>query len=57
MATMGRPTRPLVLTENERDELQRLTKRATVNRLVAFRARLILACAEPLPLGGVRGSS
>ena len=49
MAIMGRPTPPLALTESERDELQRLAKRATVNRLLAFRARLILACAEPLP--------
>ena len=38
MATMGRPTPPLVLTDAERNELQRLTKRATVNRLLAFRA-------------------
>lgn len=46
---MVRPAPPLVLTDDEREELQRLTKRATVNRLLAFRARLIFACAEPLP--------
>ena len=46
---MGRPTPPLVLTDAELEELRRLTKRATVNRLLAFRARLMLACAEPLP--------
>jgi len=49
MATMGRPIPVLVLTDVEREELQRLTRRAAVNRLLAFRARLILACAEPLP--------
>jgi len=47
MSTMGRPTPTLVLTDAERDELQRLTRRASVNRLLAFRARLVLACAEP----------
>jgi hypothetical protein len=41
------------LTEAERDELQRVTMRGTVNRLLAFRARLMLACAEPLSSTGV----
>ena len=36
----------LVITEVERAELVRLTKRAHVNRLLAFRARLVLACGE-----------
>jgi transposase len=35
----------LVVTEAERRELVRLTKRAGVNRALAFRARLVLACA------------
>jgi transposase len=35
-----------VLTRDERSELERLTKRAHVNRPLAFRARLVLACAE-----------
>jgi transposase len=35
----------MVVTDIERAELVRLTKRAHVNRLLAFRARLVLACA------------
>jgi transposase len=46
MANIGRPKKPLVVTEDERDALVRLTKRARVNRSLAFRARLVLACAE-----------
>jgi transposase len=45
MATIGRPKKALVVTEIERAELVRLTKRAQVNRPLAFRARLVLACA------------
>lgn len=45
MANIGRPKVPLVVSEEERDELQRLARRARVNRAVAFRARLVLACA------------
>jgi transposase len=44
MASIGRPKVALVVSEEERDELQRLTRRARVNRAVAFRARLVLAC-------------
>ena len=36
----------MVFTESERSELIRLTKRARVNRALAFRARIVLACAE-----------
>ena len=46
MAKIGRPRATLVVTEVERTELVRLTKRAHVNRLLAFRARLVLACAD-----------
>src|SRR5215470_1908588 len=46
MKPLGRPKAPLVLSEEEREELVRLTQRARVNRNVAFRAKLILACAE-----------
>lgn len=35
----------LNLSDDERQELERLTKRAMVNRNVAFRARIVLACA------------
>ena len=45
MSTIGRPKKALVVTDLERAELVRLTKRAHVNRLLAFRARLVLACA------------
>jgi transposase len=44
MATIGRPKAVLVVTDAERRELVRLTKRAGVNRALAFRARLVLAC-------------
>jgi transposase/transposase-like protein len=47
MATIGRPKKKtLVMTDVERAELVRLTKRALVNRSLAFRARLVLACAD-----------
>jgi transposase len=36
----------LLVTDGERTELVRLTKRTQVNRLLAFRARLVLACAD-----------
>lgn len=42
----GRPKAALVITEEERAELVRLSKRARVNRNIAFRARLVLACAD-----------
>ena len=46
MARTGRPKAELVVTEDERVELVRLTKRLRTNREMAFRARLILACIE-----------
>lgn len=46
MAKLGRPKAAVVVTESERAELMRLTKRARVNRAVAFRARIVLACAD-----------
>jgi transposase-like protein len=42
---IGRPRAEVVLTDSERMELIRLTKRARVNRGAAFRARIVLACA------------
>jgi transposase len=44
--TPGRPKAALVLTTEENNELVRLTKRANVNRKLAFRARIVLACAS-----------
>ena len=49
MATIGRPKVALMVTEDERRELVRLTKRAHVNRALAFRARLVLACTDAAP--------
>ena len=46
MPRTGRPKAELLVTDDERDELVRLTKRVRTNRDVAFRARLILACAD-----------
>jgi transposase len=46
MANIGRPKTALVVTDDERSALTRLTKRARVNRSLAFRARLVLACAD-----------
>lgn len=46
MAKIGRPRAEVVLTDDERRTLVRLTKRIRVNRAVAFRARIVLACAE-----------
>src|SRR3954467_2648205 len=46
MPNIGRPKAVVVVTDQERRELVRLTKRTHVNRLLAFRARLVLACAS-----------
>ncbi len=43
---MGRPRAEVVVTDDEHAELVRLTKRARVNRAVAFRARIVLACID-----------
>jgi transposase len=45
MPTIGRPRAEVILTDVERAELTRLTKRGRVNRAIAFRARIVLACA------------
>lgn len=46
MPNIGRPRAEVVVTDEERTALVRLTKRARVNRAVAFRARIVLACIE-----------
>src|SRR6266850_4757092 len=46
MPKIGRPKAELVVTDVERAELVRLTKRAHVNRSLAFRARLVLASID-----------
>lgn len=45
MAVTGRPKAELVIDEIERAELVRLANRGRVNRTLAFRAKLVLACA------------
>ena len=46
MPKIGRPRAEVVVTDDEREALVRLTKRARVNRAVAFRARIVLACLD-----------
>lgn len=46
MAKIGRPRAEVALTDDERLTLVRLTKRGRVNRALAFRARIVLACVE-----------
>ena len=43
MARTRRPTVALTVTDDERTELERLTKRVRTNRDMAFRARIVLA--------------
>jgi len=45
---MGRPKAPLIVSEQERQELERLTRRWRTNRNVAMRAKIILRCASGL---------
>src|SRR6202166_5343547 len=44
----GRPKKPLMLTEEERERLQSLAHRARSQALLARRARIVLACGEGL---------
>jgi len=44
MPKIGRPRAEVVVTDDERAALARLTKRARANRALAFRARIVLAC-------------
>jgi len=46
MPKIGRPRAEVVVTDDERAALERLTKRARVNRAIAFRARIVLACID-----------
>ena len=46
MTRLARPKAALIASDDERHALERLTKRAQVNRQLAFRARLLLACAN-----------
>jgi transposase len=46
MATRGRPTAVIELSENERETLQRWTRRHSSSQALAQRSRIVLACAE-----------
>ena len=46
MAERGRPKAPLVLTDEERQTLQRWARRAKTAQALALRAKIVLACAE-----------
>lgn len=46
MAKTGRPKPELTVTDDERVELERLTRRARTNHDLAFRARIVLACTK-----------
>ena len=43
---LGRPVAPLVLTADERADLERWTRRRKTAQALALRARLVLACAD-----------
>jgi transposase len=45
---MARPKAELVVTERQRDELERLARRARTNRHVALRAKIVLASEQRL---------
>ena len=46
MARPGRPKRELVLTDEERETLERWARRRTTAQALALRCRIVLACAE-----------
>jgi transposase len=46
MAERGRPKAPLILTEEERETLQRWARRAKSSQALALRSRIVLGCAE-----------
>lgn len=48
MAKVGRPKAELVLTEQERDQLVRWSRRAKSSQALALRSRIVLACGEGL---------
>ena len=48
MTGRGRPKVELVLTDEERDQLIRWSRRAKSSQALALRSRIILACGEGL---------
>lgn len=47
MARTGRPKAELVLTDDEREQLIRWSRRWKSSQALALRSRIVLACAEP----------
>lgn len=47
MPTRGRPMPPLVLSDEERETLQRWARRPTSAQSLALRSKIVLGCAEP----------
>ena len=50
---IGRPTRPLNMTSEEREKLAMLARRPKTGQAVAMRARIVLGCDEGLSNGAV----
>lgn len=48
MPRTGRPKAELILTDDERSELERIARRAKSAQAVALCARIVLACADGL---------
>jgi transposase len=46
MAERGRPKTPLVLTDDERQTLERWSRRAKTSQALALRCKIVLACAD-----------
>jgi hypothetical protein len=46
MAERGRPKTPLVLTDDERQTLQRWARRSKTSQALALRCKIVLACAQ-----------
>jgi hypothetical protein len=49
MARTGRPKAPLILTDDERQTLERWSRRAKSSQALALRCRIVLACATGVP--------
>ena len=48
---IGRPTKPLNVTPEEKEKLTMLARRPKSAQAIAMRARIVLACAEGLSNG------
>jgi DNA-binding NarL/FixJ family response regulator len=46
MAERGRPKPPLVLTDEERQTLERWSRRSKTGQALALRCKIVLACAD-----------